>query len=198
MGEQDKEQSLEKEEKPVEEKPHGKKVSLAKYQELEKELEKALNDANHWKNEYYRVFADTQNLRRTLEEDKARAIKYRAEGFLEELIPAFDNMSMALSSPAKTPELANYLMGFQMIYNQIIQAMDSEGVKVIEPKVGEKFDEKSMQAIDVIEQEGEENLVVRVLHKGYVLKDRMVKPAAVYVSKKPAPQAEESKEPAQA
>ena len=99
-------ESIENDEKEAD---NGKKVSRAKLEKAEAETEqvkaelaKALADRDHWKNEYYKAFADTQNLRRSLEEESRSAIRYRAEGFLENLLPALDSFHMALEMPAQT------------------------------------------------------------------------------------------------
>ena len=58
-----------------------------KIQELEEQIAKLKNDTEHWKNEYYRAYADTQNLRKSLEKEHSDIIKYRAMGFIEDLLP---------------------------------------------------------------------------------------------------------------
>jgi molecular chaperone GrpE len=78
-----------------------------------------------------------------------------------------------------------------MIYNQMVQALEAEGVKEIVPELNKKFDPSVMQAVDVEDGE-EDDLVLKVMNKGYMLKDRLVRPAMVVVSKKP--QIEEEKE----
>ena len=75
-----------------------------------------------------------------------------------------------------------------------MSSIESEGVSEINVKIGDKFDEKFMNAIDTVEQEGDENLVVRVLGKGYKLHDRIVRPAVVYVSRKPKVEEKKSEE----
>ncbi|MDY5441069.1 MAG: nucleotide exchange factor GrpE [Candidatus Enteromonas sp.] len=172
----------------------GKKVSRAKYEKLQEELEKAIADKEHWKNEYYRAYADTQNLRKSLEEESRSAIRYRAEGFLESLLPALDSFHMALEMPAPTKEAQNYQIGFTYIYNQIVASLANEGVSEITPNVGDPYDVNTMHAVDHIETtEVKEGCVARVTAKGYRLHDRLVRAAMVYIAKAPAPKAEEPK-----
>ncbi len=76
-----------------------KEIKKGEKAKLEEALAKANADRDYWKNEYYKVFADTQNLRKSLEEDRRNAVKYRAAGFLEELLPALDGYYSALSIP---------------------------------------------------------------------------------------------------
>ena len=79
-----------------------------KIKELEEKLEKANADLEHWKNEYYRAYADTQNLRKSLEKEHSDVIKYRAMGFIEDLLPVLDSFHMALASEPTSQELKNY------------------------------------------------------------------------------------------
>ena len=74
-------------------------------------------------------------------------------------------------------------MGFQFIYRNLVQVLENEGVKEIAPNIGDKFSDKSMNAVDVTVQEGEENLVTKVYAKGYELHGRLIRPAQVSVSK---------------
>ncbi len=154
-----------------------------KIQELEEQIEKLKADVDHWKNEYYRAYADTKNLRNSLEKEQSELRRYRAIGFIEELLPVLDSFHMALDNEPPSPEVKNYLVGFQFIYRNLISALENEGVKEIAPQIGDRFSDKTMNAVDVTEQEGEENLVTRVYAKGYELHGRLIRPANVSVSK---------------
>lgn len=155
-----------------------------KIEKLENEIAKLKADVEHWKNEYYRSYADMQNLRKSLEKDFQTAMKYRSEGFLEELLPVLDSFHSALANEPSEPTLKNYLIGFQYIYRNLVTALENEGVTEIAPNVGDKFDASMMNAIDIVETDGEDNRIVRVYSKGYKLKDRLVRPANVSVSGK--------------
>ena len=154
-----------------------------KIKELEEELEKLKADVEHWKNEYYRAYADTKNLRNSLEKEHSEAIKYRAIGFIEELLPVLDSFHMALANEPTSPELKNYLVGFQFVYRNLVSVLENEGVTEVSPNIGDKFSDKNMNAVDVTVQEGEENLVTKVYAKGYELHGRLIRPAQVSVSK---------------
>ena len=154
-----------------------------KIKELEEQLEKAKADVDHWKNEFYRAYADTKNLRNNLEKEHSDIIKYRAMGFIEDLLPVLDSFHMALANEPSSQELKNYLVGFQFVYRNLVNVLENEGVKEISPNIGDKFSDKTMNAVDVTEQEGEENLVTRVYAKGYELHGRLIRPANVSVSK---------------
>ena len=154
-----------------------------KVAELEEQLAKAKADLEHWKNEYYRAYADTQNLRKSLEKEHSDIIKYRAMGFIEDLLPVLDSFHMALANEPTSQELKNYLVGFQFVYRNLVNVLENEGVKEISPNIGDKFSDKTMNAVDITVQEGEENLVTKVYAKGYELHGRLIRPARVSVSK---------------
>jgi molecular chaperone GrpE len=154
-----------------------------KVAELEEQLAKLKADVEHWKNEYYRAYADTQNLRKSLEKEHSDIIKYRAMGFIEDLLPVLDSFHMALANEPTSQELKNYLVGFQFVYRNLVNVLENEGVKEIAPNIGDKFSDKSMNAVDITVQEGEENLVTKVYAKGYELHGRLIRPAQVSVSK---------------
>lgn len=158
--------------------------SNRKFKKYEEEIEKLKADADHWKNEYFRAYADTKNLRASLEKDHSQAMKYRAEGFIDGLLPVLDSFHMALANEPTDPALKNYLTGFQYIYRNLVAALESEGVYEIAPVIGEKFNADNMNAVDTVEDEGEENRIMKVYAKGYKLHDRIVRPAMVTVSVK--------------
>ena len=166
------------------EKENPRKSFQKKLHKLEEEKEKAKADAEHWKNEYFRAYADTQNLRKQLEKDHMSAMKYRAEGFVDELLPVLDSFFAVLKNEPTDPNLKNYLIGFQYIYRNLVAALENEGVTEISPKVGDKFSPETMQAVETVESDGEENIIVDVHVKGYKLHDRLIRPANVTVSVK--------------
>ena len=160
-----------------EELPKKEKKKLEKSKE---EIERLTAEVNHWKNEYYRAYADTKNLRNNLEKDYRDAMKYRSEGFIEELLPILDSFHMALSNEPEDPTLRNYLTGFQYVYRNLVSVLENEGVKEIVPEVGKAFDPNVMDAVDTEEGE-QDNVVLKVYGNGYKLHDRIVRPAKVSV-----------------
>ena len=160
-----------------------KKSFQRKLHKLEEERDKAVADMEHWKNEFYRAYADTKNLRNQLEKDHMAAMKYRAEGFIEELLPVLDSFYAVLKNEPTDPNLKNYLIGFQYIYKNLVSALENEGVMEIAPKVGDKFSPDTMNAVETKEGE-EENIILDVHVKGYKLHDRLIRPANVTVSVK--------------
>ena len=170
------------EEKEVLSKKELKKIEKLENEisELQEQLEKAKADMEHWKNEYYRAYADTKNLRNNLEKEHREALKYRSEGFIEELLPVLDSFFSVLAKEPEDPTLKNYLIGFQYIYKNLTSVLENEGVVEISPEVGKTFDAKVMNAVDTVE--GEDNIITKVYNKGYKLHDRIIRPANVQVS----------------
>lgn len=166
------------------EKENPKKSFQKKLKKMEEERDKAIADMEHWKNEFYRAYADTKNLRNELEKDHQAAMRYRAEGFIEDLLPVLDSFYAVLKNEPTDPNLKNYLIGFQYIYKNLVSVLENEGVKEIAPKVGDKFSPDTMNAVETKEGE-EENIVLDVHVKGYKLHDRLIRPANVTVSVKP-------------
>lgn len=163
-----------------------KETKKDKKDKYSKQIDALTEEVNQWKNKFYTAYADLENLRKSIEKDHREALRYRAEGFIEKLLQPLDGFHMALSIEAKTPEMAAFLQGFSYIYQNIISALESEGLKEMNPKVDDKFDETWMHAIDTVEtEEKEENLIARVYARGYKLHDRIIRPAMVYVTKKP-------------
>ena len=160
-----------------------KKSFQRKLHKLEEEKEKAVADMEHWKNEFYRAYADTKNLRAQLEKDHMAAMKYRAEGFIEELLPVLDSFYAVLKNEPTDPNLKNYLIGFQYIYKNLVSVLEGEGVTEIAPQIGDKFSPDTMNAVETVEGDSE-NIVLDVHVKGYKLHDRLIRPANVTVSVK--------------
>ena len=170
------------------------KKEKKKVEKLAEEVEKLKAEVDHWKNEYYRAYADTKNLRNSIEKDYKEALKYRSEGFIEELLPVLDSFHMALANEPTDPALKNYLTGFQYVYRNLVSILENEGVSEIAPKVGDKFDPRMMNAVDTEEKE-QENVVLKIYGNGFKLHDRIVRPAMVQVSVRKVENKEEKEAP---
>ena len=157
------------------------KKEKKKIDKANEEIARLKAEVDYWKNEYYRAYADTKNLRTNLEKDFKEAMKYRSEGFIEELLPILDSFHMALSNEPDDQKLKNYLTGFQYVYRNLVTVLENEGVSELAPEVGKKFDPNTMEAVDTLEAE-EANVVVKVYGNGYKLHNRIIRPAKVQVT----------------
>ncbi|MCW7537742.1 nucleotide exchange factor GrpE [Aquabacterium sp. A7-Y] len=129
---------------------------------------------------YLRAKAETENIRRRAEEEIAKARKFAVEGFAESLLPVKDSLEAALAVQGGTPEQLRE--GVHATLRQLVQALERNKVLEISPAAGAKFDPHQHQAISVVPADQEPNTVVAVLQKGYVIAERVLRPALVTVS----------------
>jgi molecular chaperone GrpE len=128
-----------------------------------------------------RLYADFENYRRRVLLDAEAAHKYRAQDIIKELLPALDNFERAMKVEATTDESKTLMQGIEMVYNQIKTALKNEGCEVIETE-GSTFDPNFHQAVMQVEVEGfNSNDIVEEFQKGYLLKDRVIRPSMVTV-----------------
>ena len=129
---------------------------------------------------YLRAKAEGENIRRRADEEVSKARKFALEGFAENLLPVKDSLEAAIAIPAATPE--QLLEGVHATLRQLSSALERNKVLEINPVAGTKFDPHQHQAISVVPAEQEANTVVAVLQKGYLIAERVLRPALVTVS----------------
>ncbi|VUZ24187.1 Protein GrpE [uncultured Comamonas sp.] len=130
--------------------------------------------------QFLRAKADTENMRRRTEEEVAKARKFGIESFAESLLPVCDSLDAALAIQNASAEQLRE--GSEATLRQLLQALERNKVVVVAPAAGEKFDPHQHQAISVVPAEQEANTVVAVLQKGYLIFDRVLRPALVTVA----------------
>ncbi|PPB83465.1 MULTISPECIES: nucleotide exchange factor GrpE [Mycetohabitans] len=128
---------------------------------------------------FLRACAETENVRRRAQDDVTKAHKFAIESFAEHLLPVVDSLEAALADTAG--DLAKVREGVELTLRQLSSALEKGRVVQINP-VGEKFDPHRHQAISMVPAEQEANTVVSVLQKGYVIADRVLRPALVTVA----------------
>lgn len=150
--------------------------------ELEAQIEGLKKEKEELTNRMLRVQAEFDNYkRRTLKEREADR-KYKAQDMIQELLPVVDNFERALQVEV-SEENKSILEGINMVYRQLLDVFTSQGVSVIETE-GADFDPNVHHAVMQIEDDTiEPNKVVEELQKGYLLKDRVIRPAMVKVNK---------------
>jgi len=129
---------------------------------------------------FLRAKAEAENTRRRAEEEVSKARKFAVEGFAESLLPVKDSLEAAISLPNATPE--QLLEGVHATLRQLTQALERNRVVAIAPPAGTKFDPHQHQAISVVPAEQEAGTVVAVLQKGYLIAERVLRPALVTVA----------------
>ena len=131
-----------------------------------------------------RAQAELENVRRRLERDLQNAHKFALERFVSELLPVKDSLELGLAASAeKGASAASIAEGVELTLRMLEQAMEKFGVKVVDP-AGEPFDPEFHQAMTMQESDtAESGTVLTVVQKGYLLNERLVRPAMVIVAK---------------
>lgn len=147
----------------------------------ESEVDRLKKQIDELKNDYARAYADTENLRKRLNAEAEQTRKYRIQSFAKEVLPVIDNLERALQTEVQEAD-EGFKKGIEMTYNQLIAALKNEGVEVIDCE-NKPFDPNFHQGVLQEKKEGvKPGMVIEVLQKGYVLKDRILRPAMVKVS----------------
>ena len=130
--------------------------------------------------QYLRAQADVQNARRRADEEISKARKFAVEGFADSLLPVLDSLEAGLAIQNVTPEQLRE--GAEATLRQLKSALERNKVIEINPAAGTKFDPHHHHAISVVPAEQEANMVVTVLQKGFLIADRVLRPALVTVT----------------
>ena len=147
----------------------------------ESEIEKLSKEIDKLKNDYARAYADTENLKKRLTAEAEQTRKYRIQSFAKEILPVIDNLERALATQVHESD-ESFKKGIEMTYNQLLNALKNEGVEEIDC-LNQPFDPNLEQAIMQEKKEDvDSGIVIQILQKGYVLKDRILRPAMVKVS----------------
>jgi molecular chaperone GrpE len=146
------------------------------------QLEELRKQADENYQRYLRTQADFDNFRRRARQEKEDYIKYASLKLIEQLLPVVDNFGRALAASKDNRDFDALLKGLDMTYRQLDQVLVQEGLTPIEA-VGQPFNPELHQAVMQVESEEHgEGIVVEELQKGYMLKDKVIRPAMVKVS----------------
>jgi molecular chaperone GrpE len=133
---------------------------------------------------YLRAKAETENARRRADEEVSKARKFAVESFADSLLPVKDSLEAAIATHVAQPDApaATVLEGVHATLRQLSAALERNKVLEINPAAGTRFDPHQHQAISMIPADQEPNTVVGVLQKGYLIADRVLRPALVTVA----------------
>ena len=153
----------------------------------ENNLEKKIEELN---DKLLRSLAENQNLRKIHEKEREDLIKYSSSSFAREFLNLADNLERAFglfkdNPKFKSDEFKDTMLGIELIEKELINSFDKNGIKSFE-SVGKKFDPNFHQALNEVESEQEDGMVINEIQKGYMLNDRLLRPALVSISKKKA------------
>ncbi len=150
---------------------------------MQKELEEAKTKSEEAIGKMMRLAAEFDNYKKRSARDYESIRRYAAENIIRELLPIVDNFERAIESANESKDFSSFLEGVKLILNQMMNLLEREGVTKIN-SVGESFDPNIHEAVmHVNSDDYPENIVTQEFQKGYILNDRVIRPAMVAVSK---------------
>ena len=147
---------------------------------IEERLEKAEEDTNRYLDNWRRAEADLQNLKRRSEQERTESSRYAGASLMINILPIVDDFERAFQSLDPHVAGMTWFDGVRLIYRKLLALLESAGVQPIKAE-GETFDPKFHEAVAHVE--GEENKVISEVQRGYMLHDRVLRPAMVVVGK---------------
>ena len=170
---------LEKSKKDAEDK----EKNVANIEFLQEQLKKIQDESKENLDKVLRAQAEMENLRKRTIRDVENAHKYALEKFINELLPILDSLELGLSASANTKNVDELYKGMELTLEMFNKALEKFGVKIIDPQ-GEKFNPELHEAVSMQEiEDSESGIIIAVMQKGYLLNDRLIRPAMVIVAK---------------
>lgn len=158
---------------------------------LRQQLATKEQEAKDYYDRYVRQVAETENFKKRNARERDDAIRFANEMLLKDLLPVIDNLERAISHAASGENGKPLVEGVEMVLKGFLDVLGKSGVRPIEA-IGHPFDPSKHEAItQVFSEVHEPNVVVEELHKGYMLRDRLLRAALVSVAK--APETKEKK-----
>jgi molecular chaperone GrpE len=150
---------------------------------LRKELEEKEKEAKDNLDRFLRVAADLENYKKRAAREKEDYLKFANEDLIKAILPVIDNLERAVNHSEKAVDLQSLVAGVKLTIQQLLQSLNKFGLSSIE-SVGKPFDPAVHEAMMVVATDQHEpNQVMEEFHKGYLLHDRLIRPAGVSVSK---------------
>ena len=156
--------------------------SSEEIEKLKTELDKKTKEAQEYHEKWLRTMAELDNLRKRTEKQLSEYLKFANEQLLKELLPIMDNLERALGHAHSSNNMKGILEGIELTLKMLQQCLEKFGVKPVKT-VGEKFDPYVHEAVKIEERREGGDIVVEEHQKGYLLHDRLLRPALVTVTK---------------
>jgi len=150
---------------------------------LQRNLTQLQKEKDDLEDKYLRSQAEMQNMQNRYNKERAQLIKYESQSLAKDVLPAMDNLERALATKVDDEASKQLKKGVQMTLDSLVKAMKDHGISEIIAE-GVKFDPNLHQAVQTVaaENDDQKDHVVRVLQKGYLYKDRTLRPAMVVVA----------------
>jgi molecular chaperone GrpE len=140
-------------------------------------------EVTKFKDAALRARAELDNYRKRMVREKEETIRYANSSLLEDLLPILDNFDLGLEAGRKSPEAAGIVQGFEMVKKQLEDFLRNQGVEIVDAE-GREFDPNLHDAVgQEVSADVPEGVVLRQLRRGFKLRDRLLRPASVVVSK---------------
>ncbi len=173
-----------------EDKPPKKKKEEREIEELKRRLEEKEKEAKEYYDRLLREAADLENFKKRAAKDKEEWTKFANEDLIKAILPVIDNLERAVNHAEKVVDTGVMIEGVRLTIKQMLQTLDRFGLTPFE-SVGKPFDPSRHEAMLVVESDQHQpNHVVEEFQKGYLLNDRLLRPATVSVSKLPEREAQ--------
>lgn len=177
-----------KEEHPVEEKKKVPEEMVPVEQPLEERIEDMEAELAESRERYLRLYAEFENYKKRVQKDKEEMLKYGTEPLLQDLLTVLDNLEMAIQHAEKEVSAESLIQGVELTLKEFRKVLNKYGISEIEA-VGKPFDPAYHHAMSEVERSDlDDKTVVEEYRKGYMLKDRTIRPAMVAVSRKTIPE----------
>ena len=137
-----------------------------------------------FRDKYLRVLADFENYKKRTQKEMGNIVKLANERLIKELLPVLDNFERGLKFAGDSVKQDNFYKGVEMIYRQLLDVLAKEGVHQFD-SLGERFDPEKHEAVEVRETcDCEDGVIIEEIEKGYMIHDKVLRPAKVIVAKK--------------
>lgn len=155
----------------------------------EEELNALIAERDEYKDRFVRALADAENTRKRAERDRREAENYGGSKLARDLLPVYDNMSRALQAISEEQREASAALieGIELTMRELLNVFEKHGITLVRPEVGDKFDPQMHQAMFEAPVPGTKaGEIIQVAAEGFLLHDRLLRPAQVGVSSTPA------------
>ena len=169
--------------KDSQDKANVKKKPESLESKLQHNLTQLQKEKDDLEDKFLRSQAEMQNMQNRYNNERAQLIKYESQSLAKDVLPAMDNLERALATKVDDEASKQLKKGVQMTLDSLVKAMKDHGISEITAE-GVKFDPNLHQAVQTVaaENDDQKDHVVRVLQKGYLYKDRTLRPAMVVVA----------------
>jgi molecular chaperone GrpE len=147
----------------------------------DEEIESLKQQVETEENKYLKLYAEFENFKRRNRQEMETNNKYKHQEMVEDLLPIIDNFERALKIEGDSESFNSLLKGVEMVYNDLVNTLMKHDVREIE-SVGQPFDPNYHQAVMTEASDEDDGIVIEEFQKGYILKDRVIRPSMVKVS----------------